>query len=80
MIKYIPVHQAKCDNCGQEILQTCITQTQFLIFIRSLQWTVGNTVLCPLCQTINKKKKIIPPQYEQLQLNFDEVKEIINEN
>ena len=54
MIKYIPTHKVKCDKCGLEIIQTNVTQLQFLSFVRSMKWTIGNMSLCPSC---NIKKK-----------------------
>ena len=70
MIKYVPVHQATCDSCNQTIMQSNVTQAQFLIFVRSLKWTVGNVVLCPLCQ-VQKQTKTKKQQYEQLELDLN---------
>lgn len=72
MIKYIPLHQATCDKCGQKIIQVNVTQVQFLIFIRSLKWTAGNNVLCPFCQDIKKSVKKETPAEEQMELNLGE--------
>ena len=57
MIKYIPLHQATCDKCGQKIIQVNVTQVQFLTFIRSLKWTAGNNVLCSSCQCLKQKEE-----------------------
>lgn len=71
MIKYIPVHKAKCDKCGKEMMQSSVTQIEFLAFVRSSKWTVGNVTLCPQCQATKVDKAQKQP-YEQMQLDFAE--------
>lgn len=75
MIKYIPIHKATCDICGQEVMQSNVTQVQFLIFVRGINWTVGNTVLCPLCREVVKKTKEKNQNYEQMQLDLEVLKQ-----
>lgn len=58
MIKYIPIHIAKCDRCGLELAQSNVTQVQFLVFVRNLKWTVGNHVLCSSCQYQKQKEEV----------------------
>lgn len=71
MIKYIPVHQAKCDKCGKEMMQSNVTQIEFLSFVRGSKWTVGSITLCPNCQPTKETKSKKQP-YEQMQLDFVE--------